>query len=401
MTWGRSEAPGEAVMPVVPKIRSGLVALRTKNGLVYVSPSFSERLYLMWTFRNFHRLPVQVLNPHQQQLIERLSQTAVVAKQGPVPQSSLIGSVENIELALVSEAKAAADTGKVVRMSAPLTLVGKAAGSEAITTQTRRNLTDRLLRFPGKNRSLQNIPAPQPDVEAEDRSEKPPAKQFPRILMYQGNGKWLGVGILVACCLALLLFYSREKRTVPSRPVPQAAIEAHNPSTITSPSRYMAKPDKVQSSIEVQSSIVAPVVSGAKTVAVDSAPTQPPVETHTPAESTQSVVSNPPLISAAQLDTVQRPHIAEWPEGGFNYPIAPSQSLTGTVLLKALIGIDGTVTSVDILSGDPSLAKAAAEAVRQWHYPPYKVNGIPTEAETNIVIDFRGDDAVSVSFPAM
>jgi len=139
----------------------------------------------------------------------------------------------------------------------------------------------------------------------------------------------------------------------------------------------------------------------AKPTAVDSISSQPPAETHAPAELTKSTVATAPLVSEAPLDTASRLHISEWPAGGFSYPIAPSRSLTGTVLLKAVIGIHGTVTRVDILSGDRLLAGAAAEAVWHWRYPPHNVNGVPTEAETNIVIDFRGDDAVSVSFPAM
>lgn len=381
-------------MLVAPeKIRSGLVELRTKSGLVYVNPSFSERLYLLWTFRNFHRLPVEVLNRHQRQMIERLGQTAVVATQGRVPRSSLIGSVENVEIRGASEANAAADTGKVVSISAPLTFIGKAAGSEAIATQSRRRkLAPPLIRFPGKDRSRQGIRAPELEVKAQAQPRKGQASRFPQILIYQGSAKPLGIGLLVACCLALLLLYRREQRSASSRPVPQAAIEARNPTPATSLGTYIALPEKSQLSTAG--------AREAKSIAVDSVSSQPPAETRPPAELTNAVISTAPPVNAAQPGTLHRPHISEWPEGAFSYPNAPSRNLTGTVLLKAVIGMNGAVTSVDILSGNRSLASAAAEAVWQWRYSPQKVNGIPTEAETNIVIDFRGDDAVSVSFPA-
>ena len=390
---GQSGAPGDAVMFVAPeKIRSGLVELRTKSGLVYVTPSFSERLYLLWTFRNFHRLPVEVLNRHQRQMIERLGQTAVVATQGRVPQSSLIGSVENIEIAKLSEANAAADTGKVVSMSAPVTFMGKAAGSEAVATGPRRlKLARPLIRFPGKSRSPKNISAPGPELKAQAQPRKLGARRFPQILIYQGSAKPLGIGLLVACCFALLLLYRREQRSAPPRSVPQAAIEARNPTPVSGVGTYIAEPEKSQLSTAAPSE--------AKTIAVDSASSKPAAETHPPAELANAVVSTAPLINPPQAETHHRPHISEWP-GAFSYPIAPSQNLTGTVLLKAVIGINGAVTSVDILSGNRSLASAAAEAVKQWRYSPQKVNGVPTEAETNIAIDFRGDDAVSVSFPA-
>src|SRR5215469_2387889 len=378
-------------MLVAPeKIRSGLVELRTKSGLVYVNPSFSERLYLLWTFRNFRRLPVQVLNRHQRQMIERLGQTAVVATQGRIPQSSLIGSVENVEIAGLSEAAAAADAVKVVSISAPLTFMGKAAGSEGVATQSRRRkLAPPLIRFPGKSRSRQRIPAPEPEFKAQPRKGR--ARRFPEILIYQGSAKPLGIGLLVACCLAFLLLYRREQRSASPKPVPQAAIEARNPTPVSSLGTYIAEPEKSQSSTAA--------TREAKTIAVGSASSQPAAETRPPAELTNAVISTP-LVDAAQPGTVHRPHTSEWPEGAFSYPIAPSRNLTGTVLLKVVIGMNGAVTNVDILSGNRSLASAAAEAVGQWHYAPPKVNGTPTEAETNIVIDFRGDDAVSVSFPA-
>jgi len=382
-------------MLVAPeKIRSGLVELRTKSGLVYVNPSFSERLYLLWTFRNFHRLPVEVLNRHQRQMIERLGQTAVVATQGRVPQSSLIGSVENIEIAGLSAANAAADTSKVVSMTAPLTFVGKAAGSEAVATRPRRfKLAPPLIRFPGKGRRPQGISAPEPEVKAQAQPRKGRARRFPQILMYQGSAKPLGIGLFVTCCLALLLLYRREQRSAPPRSVPQAAIEARNPTPVSSLGTDIAEPEK--------SELTTAARREAKTMAVDSvsSSSHPAAETRPPAELTNAVISTEPLVNAAQPDSLHRPHISAWPEGAFSYPIAPSRNLTGTVLLKAVIGMNGAVTSVDILSGDRSLASAAAEAVRQWRYSPQKVNGIPTEAETNIVIDFRGDDAVSVSFP--
>ena len=81
-------------MPALPeKIRSGLVELRTNHGLLYVNPSLWERLYLLWTFRNFHRLPEQVLNPRQQRLIEKLRRTSVVARSGPLARTALIGAI--------------------------------------------------------------------------------------------------------------------------------------------------------------------------------------------------------------------------------------------------------------------------------------------------------------------
>jgi TonB family protein len=61
----------------------------------------------------------------------------------------------------------------------------------------------------------------------------------------------------------------------------------------------------------------------------------------------------------------------------------------GTVELMAKIGKEGGVTGVRVLSGDLMLAKSAVEAVRQWKYRPYLLNGEPVEIETQITVNFR------------
>jgi len=58
----------------IAKIRDGLVEIFSDGESRYIRPTFWERLYLLWVFRNFHRLPLQVLSPGQQQMVERLAQ---------------------------------------------------------------------------------------------------------------------------------------------------------------------------------------------------------------------------------------------------------------------------------------------------------------------------------------
>jgi hypothetical protein len=71
--------------------------------------------------------------------------------------------------------------------------------------------------------------------------------------------------------------------------------------------------------------------------------------------------------------------------------------LVGELHLKALIGADGSVKEVSLLSGNPKLAEVAMRAVRQWHYRPYQVLGSPVEVETQIKMNFFGEDAVSIA----
>ncbi len=70
-------------------------------------------------------------------------------------------------------------------------------------------------------------------------------------------------------------------------------------------------------------------------------------------------------------------------------PLAVQMRLEGTVQLRAIIGRDGAVTALEVLSGHSILAQAALEAVRQWHYRPTLLNGKPVEVETYITVIFQ------------
>jgi protein TonB len=74
-------------------------------------------------------------------------------------------------------------------------------------------------------------------------------------------------------------------------------------------------------------------------------------------------------------------------------PVYPAegrvQRLEGAVVLDALVGEDGRVKQVQVTSGPPTLAKAAMDAVRQWKYEPYLLNGRPVALHNQITIQFR------------
>ncbi len=74
-------------------------------------------------------------------------------------------------------------------------------------------------------------------------------------------------------------------------------------------------------------------------------------------------------------------------------PTYPSQAIQmrvqGTVQLEASINKDGSITAVKVLSGDSALARAAVEAVRQWKYQPYYLNGEPVAIQTQITVNFK------------
>jgi TonB family protein len=74
-------------------------------------------------------------------------------------------------------------------------------------------------------------------------------------------------------------------------------------------------------------------------------------------------------------------------------PTYPSNALRmhleGAVQLLATIGKSGNITAVKTLSGEPTLARAAADAVKQWKYKPYYLNGDPVEIQTQITVNFK------------
>ena len=171
-------------------------------------------------------------------------------------------------------------------------------------------------------------------------------------------------GALVAACgttLIGMLFYFREGRLAPSITVPQGAIEAQKPSSGSIPSAGAAQPEKIRQSLPAKrTQRAATIALEPASQAVSSRPRKSSLS--------KTIVLFQPPIATMDSTPVERLQIAEAPKSGLRYPIAPNPGLTGKVSLKAVIGIDGTVTEVDVLSGNRALAGAAARAVRHWRY---------------------------------
>src|SRR5262249_55744400 len=85
-----------------------------------------------------------------------------------------------------------------------------------------------------------------------------------------------------------------------------------------------------------------------------------------------------------QAELIQRKN-PEYPK------LARDAGAKGAVELTALIGADGKVKSVKVVSGHPLLQRAAIDAVMQWRYKPTILNGTPVESQSQIVLNFVGD----------
>jgi TonB family protein len=70
-------------------------------------------------------------------------------------------------------------------------------------------------------------------------------------------------------------------------------------------------------------------------------------------------------------------------------PEARQQNIEGRVVLQALVTERGAVQNLKIVSGNQLLARAAMDAVAQWHYQPFRLNGQPIRMTTNIILIFK------------
>jgi protein TonB len=72
-----------------------------------------------------------------------------------------------------------------------------------------------------------------------------------------------------------------------------------------------------------------------------------------------------------------------------NYPpLARQARIQGDVILQAEISKEGAIENLRVISGHPMLAPAAIDAVKQWRYKPYFLNGEPVAVETQITVKF-------------
>jgi protein TonB len=69
-------------------------------------------------------------------------------------------------------------------------------------------------------------------------------------------------------------------------------------------------------------------------------------------------------------------------------PEARRGRIQGTVVMHVIISKAGDITTIEPVSGDPALVPAAIEAVKQWKYKPFLLNGGPLEVSTQILVNF-------------
>jgi TonB family protein len=111
---------------------------------------------------------------------------------------------------------------------------------------------------------------------------------------------------------------------------------------------------------------------------------------------TVAVAATPPMVEVPRLEPGRPARVSAGTMAGniiFKAdPVYPAEAraehVEGEVVLHATISKAGTIENVQVLSGPPILMVSAIDAVRQWKYKPYLLNGEPTEVETTINIRY-------------
>ena len=101
-------------------------------------------------------------------------------------------------------------------------------------------------------------------------------------------------------------------------------------------------------------------------------------------------VKVPPTAPPAQIRVgigVQSAKLIFGPKPAYP-PLARTTRTQGTVRIEAVIGRDGAIRNLQLISGPPLLVTVAMEAVKQWRYKPTLLNGEPVEVITVIDVNF-------------
>jgi TonB family protein len=370
------------------KLRAGLLELRTDQGSMYAKPSFRQRLYLLWIFRNFRSLARPVLTHHQQEFIAKLTESAVALESDALHRPCIIGTIEDVVKVPARKKPAAISASNVVELPTrkPMTLIVPAVGAERIIFPQKQPTA-----FSRELESAGNSPAPVTKMSApaefparlgnsepsDDRSKRSPKLNWPR---------WASAAASIAAFFGVLIYLAQVrtplstagfKVQVAPRPQPAAQTQSRPAET--------PQPRKAIAALELKTS-----------------PTDVAFTAQPKSKAITRAKPEIPRQSTMELDSLStaRVHIPGAPDRGLTYPEAPDPNLKGVVNLRALIAPDGSVRQVTVLDGKRSLGLAAARAVRHWRYRPPDSSGQAVEAETTITFHFVGDDAVSVSFPS-
>ena len=187
---------------------------------------------------------------------------------------------------------------------------------------------------------------------------------------------------------------------------PSPSHDEKESSTASSNSRPTTKPvttspAPAKSVVEEKPEAPALIVKGGKVPAVESKPAATP-DAPAPSVIGMGASTSAPLPNLDTTDTGIKPmlqtlSVSQGVSQGLLYKkVAPSypqsalrMHIEGAVELLATISKEGNISHIKVLSGDAQLARAASDAVKQWKYKPYLLNGEPVEIQTQVTVNFK------------
>lgn len=384
---------------LLEKIQSGFLMLETPQGFARIELSPRQRIYLLWTFRNFHHLSVALLNPRQRELVDSLFRNDAEVLPDLEASDLVIGVVENFvsprpgtgtSLTPKLVPKRIRQEKKVVAQAAAIAPNPNPVSQPTISAWSELNSNEFAWAGPATTR----LPMPLQPTTAQRKRRKLAITRLATAL-----------ASLCLCVGSVAAWYR-----IQGLPVSQAHNQPFKAIAVNSP----ASPE-AETLTEPPISQNAPI-----------APTAVPSESHLapaaafePASITPALpTSSPTPVKTAAPTSNQAvpvrdaPSTSDLPPSGHNsdfqasraplYSVYPEYSdirARGAVSLKAGLDSTGNVSTVKLISGNRALAAAAIRAVRQWRYRPYLMDGAPVATETYIVISFISDDVVSMSYP--
>jgi protein TonB len=154
-----------------------------------------------------------------------------------------------------------------------------------------------------------------------------------------------------------------EKKTGAIQPHPTAppAVKAAPPRTVSAKSSA-----GIPSSLKSQMASTTPAASGNK-----------------PPEAAMSSIEPVILPESAVRDLLTQPVDPEYPAA------AKASGQRGSVVLQVLVGRDGVVKDAKFISGSFVFARAAIDAVKQWRFKPYAMNGRAVSVQSVITLTFK------------
>jgi TonB family protein len=111
-----------------------------------------------------------------------------------------------------------------------------------------------------------------------------------------------------------------------------------------------------------------------------------------------------PVNSTSSIRDTQTSPDPSLPKKLTSHPSKPAADQTSPVVIQAIVGTDGKVKKAKVVQGNPKLAPAALETVRQLSFTPYAPNGTAVEFETQVVVSQPGghqtsNDNLRISIP--